>query len=168
MYPGSLVYNISLLLNFFSLSLAQVPGTAPFAFIRKVDVSATITFTDSARSTGNVTVTFSGSMVRAAVGLWVITGLKSVTPVDVAQSNTLSASIDVVAGGVAAAIGYNHSPSTQSWTGLNKDFQETISDNDNAGIGGASLQVVANQSNRSVALNASTKQLPAMCVVSFR
>lgn len=192
MFPGSLASSIGHILTLISFSFAQVPGTAPFGArsgstrtisgVTVAGVSATelIDYVSNTSNcgmyiahvptgtTGNVSVTFSGSMVRAGVGIWAITGLNSATPIDVAQSNTLSVSIDVVSGGVAAAVGYNHSTSTQTWTGLDKDFQVNITDNVNAAVGGASFQVSADQLNRNVTMNVSNKDLPALCAVSLR
>lgn len=76
-------------------------------------------------TTGDVVLTFSSTMVRAAIAIWRVDGI-STTPTDVDTSDALpaTANITIAAGGVAfgaSFVGINTTTLTATWTNLTTD-----------------------------------------------
>lgn len=92
-------------------------------------------------TTGNVVVTFSGTMVRAAVGVWSARRLQSTTAIDTATDpdNPISQALTMSAGSIGVGVGFTQGTATHTWTGLTKTFQEDMTDTNNSSVSGASL-----------------------------
>lgn len=119
-------------------------------------------------ATGNVVVTFTGAMVRAAVGLWAVTGLRSTTPFDTATDgvSAYSAAIDIPARGFAVGIAFSHETGSLTWTNLTEDFDIFMNDNNNGNAGFASLYSINGQTNLTVSVNAAASN-SLMALASF-
>lgn len=77
-------------------------------------------------ATGDVVVTFTGGMVRCAVGTYRVTGLNSTTPTGSGTDSTdaLSASLNISAGGFAVGVVFSKSsPTGVTWTNLAEDVE---------------------------------------------
>lgn len=81
-------------------------------------------------TTGNVVVTFGGTMVTAGVAVWVVGNLQATTPfASTTWTTTKTGTLNVPARGVAVGICYN-STSALTWSaGLTSDFARTQTDN---------------------------------------
>lgn len=108
-------------------------------------------------TTGDVTLAFSLSFLRAGIGLWAATGLSSATAIDSSGStaNDPTYAIDIPANGFAIGCAYNADTATASWTGITERFDEAV---EGAGSrhSGASDTFASAQTNLSLTCDWST------------
>lgn len=120
------------------------------------------------------TVSGAGTVARSAILIWIITGLRSLSPLqatggvnNVADTVALTASINTHPGG--AAIGYACTPlvnSTWTWSGLTEDDDNLIA-GEAGSYTGASLQGSGGGHVTASATNA-TSSVKTLSVISFR
>lgn len=123
-----------------SVTIGGVSATANVTAINTgsgADVAAIYSAAVPTGTTGDVVVTFSGSMQRCVVGIYRTVGSSGVAASDTdtdltLTSQALTATIDVPAGGSAIGVCWNASGGTSSvaWTNLTEDYEtapETVS-----------------------------------------
>jgi hypothetical protein len=81
-------------------------------------------------SSGDIVVTFSGSLTRAAISSWSVSNLKSLTAVSTLTltTTTTSGSIATTGGGAAFGILYSNYSTAVAWTGLTEDSDISTTD----------------------------------------
>ena len=85
-------------------------------------------------TTANITLNYSGSFSRSAIGIYNLNGLGSSTPVDhssdsTASASTLSLTLNSTAGGVILGVFSNRTTSgstTVTWTGATEDYDTNV------------------------------------------
>ena len=82
-------------------------------------------------ATGDIVVTFNGSMNRAHIGVWRLSGYNSSTVEDtigagLGSSSSQTGTIDVSAGGVIIAYGIGNNTGNHGWTGVTENFDVTL------------------------------------------
>jgi hypothetical protein len=81
-------------------------------------------------TTGDIVITFSGSVTHAAINVWAVYNLQSLTPVDTAGDQginvTSDLSVDVVASGAAFGLINGNLSGAATWTGLVEDSDGVI------------------------------------------
>lgn len=80
-----------------------------------------------AGATGDIVVTFGGTMVRCAIGVWLATNISSITPVDTDSSTAAdpTCALNVTTGGFAIGAS-GPLASTSTWTGLTERFDISV------------------------------------------
>lgn len=119
-------------------------------------------------ATGDIVVTFSGTMDRCGIGAWRATGVTSTTATDTGTSiaNPLTTNLDINAGGFAVAIGRTDDIATATWTNLTEKFDEEIGAEGNF-FSGASDEFVSAQTNLAVTCTWTTSLRPVFAAASF-
>lgn len=82
-------------------------------------------------ATGDIVLTYSGTILRAAIGVWAVYDLQSTTPTDTGSSTAASPSpnIDVSAYGVMVACSVVQDGSTTrtaTWTGVSEQYDNRV------------------------------------------
>jgi hypothetical protein len=86
-------------------------------------------------TTGDVVVTFSGTMVRCAIAVYRLLGLGSTTPTDTGTDGgvaSLTTNLDINAGGAAFAVGHRAATGTPTWTNLTLDANIAVESNNSS------------------------------------
>jgi hypothetical protein len=80
-------------------------------------------------TTADVIATYTGAWVNLNCSIWAAYGIASTTAYhtdsDLTATTTMTAAINIPAGGVAVAIHGNNNAGAQTWTGLTEDFDST-------------------------------------------
>lgn len=119
-------------------------------------------------TTGDITVTWSASVVRCAIAVHRIVNLTSTTPTFTVGSTTdpMSVLINVEGGGVAVAFSYGGVNGTNTWTGLTEDVDALV---ESQCYSAASAAFSSAQSSLSVTCDGSIAYTdPTMAVAAFR
>jgi hypothetical protein len=93
-------------------------------------------------TTGDVVITWSGTVVRAGIGVWAVYDIASATPTatnsgSVASGSGASNSVNVSANGVNISIAYDNGDNTQppipTWTGVTQRYNLNVAGDSNTG-----------------------------------
>lgn len=80
-------------------------------------------------TTASIVATYTGGWVNLNCSVWAAYGIASTTAYhtdsDLTATTTMTAAINIPAGGVAVAIHGNNNAGAQTWTGLTEDFDST-------------------------------------------
>lgn len=80
-------------------------------------------------TTASIVATYTGAWVNLNCSIWAAYGIASTTAYhtdsDLTATTTMTAAINIPAGGVAVAIHGNNNAGVQTWTGLTEDFDST-------------------------------------------
>ncbi len=105
-------------------------------------------------TTGDVVVTFTGAMVRCAIGVYRVVNLKSITPVDTATSEAtpLAGTVDATDGGfVIGAVFSGGSITGITWTGATQSYVTLFGAWESGGNASCALaSITADETNRSM------------------
>lgn len=125
-------------------------------------------------TTGNVVITFSGTMLRCGIGTYAMTGASSVTPYDTATAvpSGSSASINTIdspANGaiLGASLAGSSGTASVTWTGLTENF-DIQPETSSSGVSGACGDFASSQTNRTVGVTVGSVLGPqALAVASW-
>jgi len=98
-------------------------------------------------TTGDVVVTWSGTMARMAIGMWRALNITTTAEATgTSTANPQTSTLSVSAGSIQVAIGYSVATSTCTWSGTNgptEDFDSVVSDaSRHSGASGAQASAV--------------------------
>lgn len=118
-------------------------------------------------TTGDVVVTFSGSVLRAAVQLYRVLGIDSATPADFDSSAAAdpTVNLDVPAGGVAFGCVLTTSTGTTAWTGLTEDHDSVVESAVN--VSSASGEFASTQTGLTITADVSASSTPVGAFASW-
>jgi hypothetical protein len=110
-------------------------------------------------TTGDIVLTFSGTMIRAADGAYRATGLGSATPTDtgVSSANAPTTDLDIAAGGFGIGTAFSGGTApTFTWTGLTENFDAGWAENSDTAYTGAMEEFATAQTGLTITADSGT------------
>lgn len=119
----------------------------------------------TANSTGTISVTFTGAMVRCGIGVWRAKNLLSATPTDTGSDTGASPSdtLNISAGGIAVGVVKTTTADT-TWTGLTERYDTVVEVTSHCG---ADAAFASAQAGLTISTDSSAGSV-AMALASFR
>lgn len=121
-------------------------------------------------TSGDVVLTFNGTMRRAGIGLYAVTNLTSTTPTDTGSSeaNPLTAGgLDISAGGFGVAVGGTaDTGASATWAGLTEDFDTAWAPADGS-YSGSSQTYATQQTGLTVTCTWTASTVPVGAFASY-
>lgn len=156
-----------------SVSSVTVAGTSATSVYQHVSAGSLAAFYIVALPTGtsgDVVVNFSTAMVRAAVILWSVRHLQSITATNTYSLTgaSPSASIDVPAGGIALGAIYNSNSNAITWSGISTSVNGSLADTHPLGHSGAASAFSTAQTGLSVTTSCAGWNHTVGAIISLR
>jgi hypothetical protein len=118
-------------------------------------------------TTGNIVVTFSGTVSDSGIGVWALYNANSTaTATATNSSNPLSTTINVPANGALVGIARSGASSTFTWTNLTENY-DTITPTNSVGWSGASATFATAQTSLAITATQTVSSTPKMSLAAF-